>query len=233
VAATEPDPAPSAPPPTDLASLRGEYDQGSLEASDLGADPLVAFQRWFDEVVAQAPSTPPVPEPNVMVLATVDADGRPAARAVLLKGIDERGLRFFTNLGSAKASHLAANPACALVFVWPAMARQVRVTGHARPVPTEEAAAYFASRPRNSQLGAWASQQSEVIDGREELDRRLAEIKARYLDTEVPLPPFWGGYVVEPDSIEFWQGRRSRLHDRLRYSRTAPGREWTVERLSP
>ena len=227
MAATEPDPVSSDP-----ASLRGEYDHGSLEASDLGADPLAAFRRWFDEAVAHAPSTPP-PEPNAMVLATVDADGRPAARAVLLKGIDERGLRFFTNLGSAKASHLAANPACALVFVWPAMARQVRVTGRARQVPTEESAAYFASRPRTSQLGAWASHQSEVIDGRGQLDRRLAEAEARYRGTEVPLPPFWGGYVVEPDSIEFWQGRRSRLHDRLRYSRPAPGREWTVERLSP
>jgi len=129
VAATEPDPAPSAPPPTDLASLRGEYDQGSLEASDLGADPLVAFQRWFDEVVAQAPSTPPVPEPNVMVLATVDADGRPAARAVLLKGIDERGLRFFTNRSSRKGAHLAANPACAATFVWKELERQVGITG--------------------------------------------------------------------------------------------------------
>lgn len=228
VAATEPP-----PPPSDPASLRGEYDQGSLEASDLGADPLVAFRRWFDEVVTRDRSTPPVPEPNVMVLATVDAGGRPAARAVLLKGIDERGLRFFTNLGSAKASHLAANAACALVFVWPAMARQVRVTGHARPVPTEESAAYFASRPRNSQLGAWASHQSEVIAGREQLELRLAEAEVRFRDGEVPLPPFWGGYVVEPDSIEFWQGRRSRLHDRLRYSRRAPGEPWRVERLSP
>lgn len=217
----------------DPASLRGEYDQGSLEVSDLGADPLEAFRRWFDDAVAEAQMTSPIPEPNVMVLATVDPGGRPAARAVLLKGIDERGLRFFTNLGSAKVSHLAANPACALTFVWPARARQVRVTGHARPVPTEESAAYFATRPRNSQLGAWASRQSEVISGRDELEHRLAEVRARYADTDVPLPPFWGGFVVEPDSVEFWQGRRSRLHDRLRYRRTSPGEPWLVERLSP
>lgn len=214
--------------------MREQYPPSSLGPDDLGDDPLDAFRRWFDETVAAGiEDSAPAPEANMMVLATVDPNGRPAARAVLLKGIDERGLRFFTNLGSAKAAHLAANPACALVFVWPSLARQVRVSGIARPVPEAEAAAYFASRPRGSQLGAWASPQSDVIAGRDQLERGLAEVVERFGDRDVPLPPFWGGYVVEPQSIEFWQGRPDRLHDRLRYSRPGPNQAWTHERLAP
>lgn len=192
-------------------------------------DPVSLFREWFDAVVSAG-----VVESSAMVLATADGDGRPAARAVLLKGLDERGFRFFTNYTSAKAGDLEVNPNCALAFVWPALVRQVRVKGRAERIPREESAAYFATRPRGSQLGAWASHQSEVIADRTVLDRRLAELEARYPAPErVPLPPFWGGYVVVPDSIEFWEGRADRLHDRLRYHRNTPGEPWLVERLSP
>ncbi|HEV2069976.1 MAG TPA: pyridoxamine 5'-phosphate oxidase [Acidimicrobiales bacterium] len=193
------------------------------------SDPFTLFRTWFDAVVAEE-----VVEPDAMVLATADGAGHPSARAVLLKGFDERGFRFFTNYGSAKAGDLRVNPNCALTFVWPALVRQVRVRGRAERISRTESAAYFATRARGSQLGAWASHQSEVIADREVLDRRLAELEARFpVGEEVPLPPFWGGYVVVPDSIEFWEGRRNRLHDRLRYSRTEPAGEWKVERLSP
>ncbi len=197
---------------------------------DAGApDPLDLFREWFDAVVAAG-----VVEPSAMVLATADGAGRPAARAVLLKGLDERGFRFYTNYASAKAAELAVNPSCALAFVWPALARQVRVTGRAQRLPHQESAAYFACRGRGSQLGAWASHQSEVIADRAVLDRRLADVHARFPEGEpVPLPPFWGGYVVVPESIEFWEGRADRLHDRIRYRREAAGEPWLVERLSP
>ena len=192
-------------------------------------DPLALFRAWFGAVVAAG-----VVEPSAMVLATADGNGRPAARAVLLKGVDQRGFRFFTNYGSAKAADLLVNPNCALAFVWPAVVRQVRVRGRAARISKKESAAYFATRARGSQLGAWASHQSEVIADREVLDRRLAELEVRFpVGEEIPLPPFWGGYVVVPDSIEFWEGRADRLHDRLRYSRTDPAGEWEVERLSP
>ncbi len=192
-------------------------------------DPLVRFQEWLDAVVAAG-----VAEPTAMVLATTDGAGQPAARAVLLKGVDQRGFRFFTNYASAKAADLAANPACALAFVWPTTARQVRVRGQAQRISPEESAAYFATRSRGSRLGAWASRQSEVISGRQVLDDRLAELEARFAGTDdIPLPPFWGGYVVVPDSIEFWEGRRDRLHDRQRYHRSAPAEPWLAEYLSP
>ena len=193
------------------------------------SDPLALFRTWFDGVVAAG-----VVEPSAMVLATADADGHPAARAVLLKGVDERGFRFFTNYGSAKAADLSVNPNCALAFVWPALVRQVRVRGRAVRISRKESEAYFATRSRGSQLGAWASRQSEVIADREVLDRRLAEMEVRFpVGEDIPLPPFWGGYVVVPDSIEFWEGRADRLHDRLRYSRADPAGKWAVERLSP
>lgn len=192
-------------------------------------DPLARFQEWLDAVVAAA-----VPEPTAMVLATTDAAGRPSARAVLLKGVDQRGFRFFTNYASAKAADLAANPACALAFVWPTLARQVRVGGHAQRISPEESGVYFATRSRGSRLGAWASRQSQVITNRRVLEDRLVELEARFAGTDdIPLPPFWGGYLVVPDSIEFWEGRPDRLHDRHRYRRSAPGEPWVVERLSP
>lgn len=192
-------------------------------------DPLAQFQQWLDAVVDAG-----VAEPMAMVLATTDAAGRPSARAVLLKGVDQRGFRFFTNYESTKAADLAANPCCALAFVWPALARQVRVQGRAERISQEESAAYFATRPRGSRLGAWASPQSQVISGRQALDDRLAELELRFAGTDdIPLPDFWGGYVVVPDAVEFWEGRRDRLHDRHRYRRSHANQPWQIERLSP
>ncbi|MDP8987411.1 MAG: pyridoxamine 5'-phosphate oxidase [Actinomycetota bacterium] len=213
----------------ELAALRAEYRQRGLDEDDLDPDPLVAFRQWFDQAAAAG-----LPEPNAMVLATTGPGGRPAARTVLLKGVDPRGFRFFTNYGSAKGRHLAVNPACALVFLWQPLARQVCVAGRAERLSREESIEYFASRPRGSRLGAWASRQSEVVPSREVLDRRLAELEQEYEgSSDIPLPPFWGGYVVVPDSVELWQGRPNRLHDRLRYLRAGPGEPWRIERLSP
>jgi pyridoxamine 5'-phosphate oxidase len=212
-----------------LASLRAEYRRQGLSEADVHPDPLVALRAWLDDALAAG-----LAEPNAMVLSTVDAEGRPHGRAVLLKGLDGRGLRFFSNTSSDKAKQLAGNPYCALTFVWTGLARQVRVTGSAQRLPDAEAAAYFATRPRGSRLGAWASHQSEVIPGREALDRRLSELVSAYAGThDIPMPPFWGGYQVVPDSVELWQGGPDRLHDRLRFTRDLPGRPWRVERLAP
>jgi pyridoxamine 5'-phosphate oxidase len=205
--------------------MRRSYERTGVDVDDLGPDPVVAFGRWFADAAAAG-----VVEPNAMVLATVAGDGTPSARTVLLKGYDGRGLRFFTNLGSAKAADLAANPRAALVFPWHIVSRQVRVTGSVVGVGREEVEAYFGSRPRESQLGAWASRQSEVVASRSALDAALAEVEERF-PGEVPTPRGWGGYRVVPQSWEFWAGRSGRLHDRLRYRRTDQG--WTVERLAP
>lgn len=207
--------------------MRRVYELAGTDPSDLGPDPVTAFGRWFADV-----ATAGVVEPNAMVLATVTADGSPTARTVLLKGYGEHGLRFFTNLGSAKATDLAADPRCALVFPWHPVARQVRVTGTVLELPRADVEDYFASRPRDAQLGAWASEQSSVVESRAVLDAALAEAEQRFPD-EVPAPPRWGGYLVVPSSWEFWAGRRGRLHDRVRYRRAAPGDPWTVERLAP
>ncbi len=205
--------------------MRRAYERAGADVDDLGPDPVVAFGRWFADVAAAG-----VVEPNAMVLATADAAGAPSARTVLLKGYDGRGLRFFTNRGSAKAVELAANPRAALVFPWHAVSRQVRVVGAVVEVDRDEVEAYFASRPRDSQLGAWASAQSSVVPSRAVLDAALAEATARF-PADVPTPPGWGGYRVVPQTWEFWAGRAGRLHDRLRYRRTEQG--WTIERLAP
>ena len=197
-----------------------------LLEGDVDADPLVQVARWYDDAVAAG-----LVQPDAMQVATVDADGQPSARTVLLKGIDERGLSFFTSYESRKGVQLATNPRCALVLLWKPLERQVNVTGVAERLPAEESDEYFATRPRGSQVGAWASSQSAVIDGRAPLEAALAEVEARY-PGDVPRPPHWGGYVVRPDTVELWKGRRNRLHDRLRYSRTGDG-GWRLERLSP
>jgi pyridoxamine 5'-phosphate oxidase len=210
----------------DLANLRNEYGQKGLLEQELDPDPLKQFQNWLGEAVAHD-----LIEPNAMTLATVDADGRPWCRMVLLKGCDARGFSFFTNYDSAKGRQLAVEPRCALTFWWGALERQVNVTGSVEKVPRAETEAYFSQRPLGSRLGAWASQQSAVLSGREELERQFEAARARFGD-DPPAPEHWGGFVVRPVTIEFWQGRRSRLHDRLRYTRVGDER-WKIERLAP
>jgi pyridoxamine 5'-phosphate oxidase len=221
-------PDPSVP---DLAALRREYGDRGLDVPDLAPDPISMFRRWFDDTVAAD-----LHEPNAMVMGTVSPAGRPSSRTVLLKGVDERGFVFFTNYESRKAADIAANPHVSLLFPWHDLQRQVRVEGMASKVSTEESEAYFASRPRESQLGAWASPQSRVVASRSALDERYGGVLAQFAEVDaVPLPPFWGGFRVEPSSVEFWQGRKGRLHDRLRYRRAEPdvNAPWTVERLAP
>jgi len=214
------------PTTIDLAQLRRDYSQRGLLETELDPDPLVQFRVWLAEAVEHQ-----LIEPNAMILATVDGDGQPWSRTVLLKGCDERGFTFFTNYDGAKSRHLEVEPRCALTFWWAAHERQVNVTGRVEKVPRSETEEYFRVRPVLSRLGAWASRQSEVIEGREPLERAFAEAQARFGEN-VPAPPHWGGYVVKPVTIEFWQGRQSRLHDRLRYTRQADG-NWKIERLSP
>jgi pyridoxamine 5'-phosphate oxidase len=205
---------------------RREYALGHLVESQLGSEPLPEVRRWVEEAAAAG-----LPDETPMTLATVDPDGTPSARIVLLRGIDERGLRFFTNYDSAKGRALATHPRCALVLHWPVLERQIRITGDAERLSVDESAAYFAGRPRGSQLAAWASEQSEVLPDRSVLEAHLAEVETRFAGADVPLPPDWGGYVVRPSVVELWQGRPSRLHDRLRYRATASG--WVLERLAP
>jgi pyridoxamine 5'-phosphate oxidase len=209
-----------------LAELRKEYSLAGLTEKDLARDPFRQFEKWFQEAEAAK-----LVEPNAMTLCTATPDGKPSARTVLLKSVDGRGFVFFSNYNSRKARELDANPNATLVLPWLALERQVIVEGTVTKVPREESEAYFHSRPRASQLGAWVSQQSAVIAGRSVLEESMKVIEQKYAGREVPLPPHWGGWRLSPETVEFWQGRRSRLHDRLRYRRAKDG--WTVERLSP
>jgi pyridoxamine 5'-phosphate oxidase len=209
--------------------MRETYGLGELLESQVDPDPLAQFQTWLEQARQAG-----LAEPNAMVLATADADGRPSARTVLLKRVDERGFVFYTNQQSRKAEDLAANPRCALVFPWHAMERQVRVEGTVAKLPTDEVDEYFASRPRESQLGAWASQQSQPVASREELDLQYASYERQWPEgTVISTPYFWGGYVVAPEAFEFWQGRVGRLHDRLAYRRASSGSGWELSRLQP
>lgn len=210
-----------------IADFRREYVQTGLHEGDMDRDPIVQFERWFQQALDAG-----VEDVNAMFLATANAEGRPSGRIVLLKGFDERGFVFYTNYGSRKARDLEANPQVELVSWWPALDRQVRIGGRAERVSDDEADQYFATRPRGAQIGAWASAQSEVLSDRAALERAAREVADRFADTDpLPRPPFWGGYRVIPDVMEFWQGRPNRLHDRLRYRRTDGA--WTLERLAP
>ncbi len=209
-----------------LADLRKDYCLAGLAEKDCARDPFRQFEKWFQEAEAAK-----ITEANAMVLATATKDGRPSARAMLLKHMDGRGFVFYTNYESRKGRELDANPHATLLFPWFALERQVLVEGVATKVAREESEAYFHSRPLASQLAAWASQQSTIVSGRAALEGNMKTLEKKYAGREVPLPPYWGGFRVVPETVEFWQGRRSRLHDRLRYRREKDG--WTIERLSP
>lgn len=213
-------------PPASIADLRREYARARLDEKDVSPDPVAEFARWFAEAQTAA-----VDEPNAMMLATATSDGRPSARVVLLKGFDERGFVFFTDYRSRKGVELEANPRAALAFHWGEVERQVRIEGRVTRTTREESELYYRTRPLGSRLGAWASHQSRPIASRDVLEAGLREIERRFAGTEVPLPPHWGGYRVRPELFEFWQGRESRLHDRIRYLRE--GERWRVERVSP
>lgn len=207
--------------------MRRHYDRAILTRDSLNPDPIVQFESWLKDAVDEK-----VIEPNAMTLATSSPDGRPLVRTVLLKALDQRGFVFFTNFESRKAAHIAANPHVSMVFPWLALERQVIITGTASRVSTTETIKYFLTRPRDSQIAAWASAQSRAISSRKVLEMEWAKIKAKFSAGEVPLPSFWGGFRVEPTTIEFWQGGPHRLHDRFQYTRTAEG-GWSIERLAP
>lgn len=209
-----------------LADLRRDYALAALDRDGVDPDPIVQFTRWFNDAQRAG-----ILEPNAMTLATCTADGIPSARVVLLKDVSPAGFTFFTDYRSQKGEELAANPRAALVFLWKDIERQVRIAGSVERVTREESEAYYRSRPVGSRVGAWASRQSSVLETRAALEAAVSAAQARFPGDDVPLPPHWGGYRVLPASLEFWQGRQSRLHDRLRYRATESG--WTIERLSP
>ena len=211
----------------ELADIRTDYRRGKLRRTDLHEDPIEQFNRWLKNACDAG-----IPEPTAMSLATAGTDGRPSLRTVLLKGLDARGFVFFSNLESRKARQLAENPHAALLFPWLALERQVIVTGHAEKLSTVEALKYFLTRPRDSQLAAWASRQSAVISSRKMLEMEWEQMKAKFGAGKVPLPSFWGGYRVAPRTIEFWQGGANRLHDRFEYTRELDG-SWRLDRLAP
>ena len=213
-------------PPTTLRDLRVSYDLDSLTEDSAPAEPYALFNAWLQDALKHH-----LPEPNAMTLATLGQDGGPSARTVLLKGFDEQGFHFFTNYDSRKGHEIAADARASAVFLWTQRHHQVSIRGTITKLPRGEAESYFAARPRGHQIGAWVSEQSRVIPGREWLEQRQIEMEQRFADQDISCPPHWGGYALEPTEIEFWQGRVSRLHDRLRYTKTDSG--WTLERLSP
>jgi pyridoxamine 5'-phosphate oxidase len=232
-----------------FADQRREYSLAGLDRRDLADDPLVQFRTWYEDMQGVARRSwlrsvgialfnlwhailgRTTADANAMIVATADGSGQPSARTVLLKGLDQRGFSFFTNYESRKGRELAENPRAALVFFWPALERQVIVTGTVTRLPPDESAAYFRSRPRGSQIGAWAARQSSVVENRKQLEQQFADAAARFDGRDVPLPPYWGGYVLAPTRVEFWQGRPNRLHDRFAYVRE--GGHWIVHRLAP
>ncbi len=216
-----------ADPLNDPAGMRRQYTRGVLREEDLAPDPVAQFTTWFRDAIEAG-----LPEPNAMTLATAGADGRPAARTVLLKHFDERGFVFFTNLGSAKARQLGETPRAALLFPWLPLERQVTVCGAAERLSVAETVRYFVTRPRDSQIAAWASRQSAPLSSRQVLELEWQALRRKFAAGEVPLPDFWGGFRVFPETVEFWQGGANRLHDRLLYTRAAGG-GWTIGRLAP
>jgi pyridoxamine 5'-phosphate oxidase len=211
-----------------LRDRRIQYETAGLDFADLDESPIQQWHAWYIEA-AEAE----LPEPNAMAVGTIDAEGMPDSRIVLVRGFDDDGLTFFGNYNSAKGQQIDANPVASAVFPWIGLHRQVRVRGSIEMLPRHESDAYFASRPRDSQLGAWASPQSEVISGREVLNERHAEFAEKFAGTEVLRPPHWGGWLIVPDVFEFWQGRPNRLHDRFRYRRDDNTQDWVIERLAP